>query len=113
MTGARRPSTEPLNRQACNKVLALVDQGKARIIKEFEKGKPVFSVVSVSGAPLGRPDKKFAYLFENKLAESGNGDGLFPGFHQTAGGRLMEPHSAPDRCLKHRSGNSLSHTIGA
>jgi hypothetical protein len=83
---SQRPSTKPLNRQACGKALALVDQGKARIVKEFEKGKPGFFVISISGAPLGRPDKKFAHLFEKKLAESGNGDGLFPGSHQTAGG---------------------------
>jgi hypothetical protein len=67
----------------CRKLLTLIEQGEARIIKEFKDGTPVLVVVSASGAPIGVVASKYGYLFEPALLERGSGDGLFEGFSQT------------------------------
>jgi hypothetical protein len=68
---------------ACRKLLTLIEQGKARIIKEFKDGSPALVAVSASGAPIGVVARKYVYLFEPVLLERGSGDGLFEGFSQT------------------------------
>lgn len=67
----------------CRKLLTFIEQGEARIIKEFKDGSPVLVVVCASGAPIGVVARKYAHLFEAALLERGSGDGLFEGFSQT------------------------------
>jgi hypothetical protein len=74
-----------LDRGGCDKALALIDTGKARIVKTFRNGQPSFFITSASGHAIGTPHRNFNYLFEQRLAATGNDDGLLPGFHQTGG----------------------------
>jgi hypothetical protein len=80
-----RRSAKLLNRKGCDKALALIDMGKARIVKEFKNGQASFFVTSASGHAIGTPHRNFNYLFDERLAATGNDDGLLPGFHQTGG----------------------------
>jgi hypothetical protein len=66
-----------------NCLLALIEIRKARVIKEFVNGNPVFTIVSSSGTNIGVIGERYKYLFDKYMFEHGSGDGLFDGCSQT------------------------------
>ena len=70
-------------REACESVLAMVNMGKVRIIKEHTPDGPVYVAESVSGTPIWVIGERYNYLFEKVLSERGAGDGLFESLPQT------------------------------
>lgn len=76
---ARRPFTK----FRADDTLRRVDRGTAWIVKEFRNRVPVLYVWA-TGCKATPVPKKYRPAFEERLAASGNGDGLFPGVHQTS-----------------------------
>jgi len=73
------------DKKTCDKLVALIKDGKAQAVKEFLNGEPAYLVFSASGSQIGAIAKKWQYLFAATLSECGSGDGLWPGLGQTAG----------------------------
>lgn len=72
-----------VDRETAYNLRALVDMGKARVVKEYVNGNPEFCVYSKSGKLIGFPGERYKYVFEAALIQQGSRDGLFEGFHQT------------------------------
>lgn len=67
----------------CQALVAMIEMGKARVIKEYSEEGPVYTVFSASMSPIGIISEKYRFMFEKMLSERGSGDGLFDGFSQT------------------------------
>jgi len=72
-----------LTSKAAHDLLKLVEQRKARIVKEFRNGEQTLVGIGASGSHIGIVAKQHRYLFEKHLVERGSGDGLFEGCSQT------------------------------
>jgi hypothetical protein len=68
---------------SCQSLLALVNMGKVRIVKEHTESGPLLIAVSASGNTIGAIGERYKYLFETVISERGSGDGLFEGCSQT------------------------------
>ncbi|MEJ0095118.1 MAG: hypothetical protein WDN46_17380 [Methylocella sp.] len=62
----------------------LCEQGKCSVVKTFIKGNPELVIVSKSGVPQAIVGKRHKFKFDGFMLAAGRGDGLWPGFDQTA-----------------------------
>ena len=69
------------------KYLELCSQGKLRVQVDVIQGKREYTITNNSGVHQAIIGEKVKYIFEQYVGLNGNGDGLFEGFSQTAGGR--------------------------
>ena len=69
--------------QTCESLLAMVNKGKVRIVKEHTPSGPIYIAYSTSGTHIGIVNDRYKYMFEKVIFERGSGDGLFKGFSQT------------------------------
>ena len=72
-----------VSHETAQKLVAMIEMGKVRIIKEHTPDGAVMTVFSASGSPIGIIGEKYKYLFEAALIRYGSGDGLLEGYHQT------------------------------
>lgn len=72
-----------VDREASEKLLALVRMGKARVVKEYVNHDPEIFIYSASGTLIAMIGMRYRYLFEAELIKHGSGDGLLEGYHQT------------------------------
>jgi hypothetical protein len=91
----RRHHPKPLtitSLAAANRALALLRDGQASAVKTLRAGKVLIIVRSEEPGQVweAKVGTEYAHLFEQFLSEHGAGDGLFPGFDQTASIKPME-----------------------
>lgn len=83
MSVSRKTTITITDRKTCDKLIAMIGTGHARIVKEIIEGNADYLVFSQSGTQIGIIGKKWKYLFAKLLGECGAGDDLFPGCDQT------------------------------
>ncbi len=83
----RCTKTTIVSRVVADRALELCRRGRAYVIKTHhgDGRRPEISVVARSSGYEAKISAKHAGPFETFLVEHGSGDGLLPGFDQTAG----------------------------